>query len=253
MLGVFCDFVWLDDLEKGSIPFIPLEFARESRAVCQLYHSAISLYEQGTYVVSIDEKLGIQVICRDHVTRPMEPAGKQPLERREFNYERHGTLCLIANFMISNGKVIEPSIEPTRTEADFMAHIKKLVATAPTAEWIFIVDQLNTHKSASLVEFVAQQCSIEMDLGKKGQHGILESMETRKAFLSDSTHRIRFVYTPKHASWLNQVDIWFSMLKRSNFSSLEQLEERILKFIDFFNETMAKPFKWTYNGTPMQV
>ena len=236
----------------------PIQFELESGAICTIYRTAHELYEKGIYVVSIDEKPGIQAIARDHVTHAMEPAGKQPTERREYNYDRHGTLCLIANFMVATGKIIAPSIGPTRTEADFVAHIEKLIATEPEAGWVFVSDQLNTHKSESLVKLVAQHCSIDEDLGEKGVSGILKSMETRKTFLSNPEHRIRFIYTPKHASWLNQVEIWFSiltrrLLKRGNFKSLEHLEERILKFIDFFNETMAKPFKWTYKGTPMQV
>jgi transposase len=103
---------------------------------------------------------------------------------------------------------------------------------------------------------VAEQCQLGEDLGKKGVRGILQSMQTRKAFLSDPRHRIRFVYTPKHTSWLNQIEIWVSilvrrLLKRGSFCSLEHLRARILRFIDFFNQTMAKAFKWTYTGRPL--
>jgi hypothetical protein len=99
--------------------------------------------------------------------------------------------------------VLTPSIGATRTAEDFVQHIAQTVDTDPDAGWIFIVDQLNIHKSESLVRLVAQRCQMEIDLGIKEKSGILQSMSTRAAFLSDFTHRIRFVYIPKHTSWLN--------------------------------------------------
>jgi transposase len=163
---------------------------------------------------------------------------------------------LIANLEVATGQVITPSLGPTRTEKDLVAHVRQTIATAPNAEWIFIVDQLNTHQSQGLVRLVAEVCQIDDDLGVKGKSGILQSMKTRKAFLDDEDHRIRFVYTPKHTSWLNQIELWFSilvrkLLKRAGCSSVDDLRQRILKFIDYFNRTMAKPFKWTYDGRPL--
>lgn len=130
------------------------------------------------------------------------------------------------------------------------------VASDPLAKWILITDQLNTHQSESLVRWVAQQCGIDTDLGIKGEKGILRSMANRAEFLQDKSHRIRFVYTPKHSSWLNQVELWFSiivrrLLKRGNFTSIEDLRQQILSFITYFNLTSAKPFKWTYLGRPL--
>lgn len=179
-------------------------------------------------------------------------------ERIEFEYIRHGTQTLMANLEVALGEIIVPSIGPTRTEADFADHIQATVQTDPQAAWIFIVDQLNTHRSESLVRFVAQHCGIKDNLGVKGKSGILKSMKTRQAFLEDATHRVRFVYTPKHTSWLNQVEIWFSilvrrLLKRSSFSSVDQLRQRILDFIGYFNKVLAKPFKWTYKGRPLEA
>jgi len=231
----------------------PETFDAEVKKVCGLYVVAPTLHEQGIHVACTDEKTGIQALERQYPTRPMIP-GK--VELREFEYIRHGTLCLIPNFEVATGHIIAPSIGPTRTEKDFEAHIRQTIATDPDATWIFVSDQLNTHQSESLVRLVAEQCQIEDDLGVKGKSGILKSMKTRKAFLEDESHRIRFVYTPKHTSWLNQVEIWFSilvrkLLKRASFSSVEELRQRILDFIDYFNRTMAKPFKWTYTGRPL--
>jgi transposase len=213
----------------------------------------MELHQQGVHVVSTDEKTGIQALERAAPTLPMKPG---QVERREFEYERHGTQCLIANLEIATGQLIAPSIGQTRTEADFLAHIIQTVAIDPAAEWVFITDQLNTHQSESLVRWVAKQSGIKTDLGIKGEEGILKSMATRAEFLQDSSHRIRFVYTPKHTSWLNQIELWFSilvrrLLKRGNFTSLEDLKQQILSFISYFNQTMAKPFKWTYLGRPL--
>lgn len=221
--------------------------------MCDLYAEAPVLHAAGVHLVSSDEKTGIQALERLAPTRPMKPGW---VERREFEYIRHGTQCLIANFEIATGRVVTPTIGATRTEADFLAHVAQTVAEDPLGTWIFVLDQLNTHQSESLVRWVAQQCALQDDLGVKGKSGILASMTTRAAFLQDATHRIRFVYTPKHTSWLNQVEIWFSilvrrLLKRGSFTSTVELRQRILDFIEFFNRAKAKPFKWTYAGRPL--
>jgi transposase len=221
--------------------------------VCDLYERAGQLAEQGIHVVSTDEKTGIQALERLYPDVAMGPGRVQ---KREFEYSRHGTLCLMANLEIWCGWVIAPSIGPTRTEQDFKAHVEQTVNTDPLAGWVFIVDNLNTHQSEALVLYVAEACGIEEDLGKKEKSGVLKSQASRAAFLSDPCHRIRFVYTPKHSSWLNQIEIWFSvlvrkLLRRSSFSSLQDLSEKILRFIDYFNRTMAKPIDWLYSPRPL--
>jgi transposase len=231
----------------------PVAFEAEVKQVCDLYLSAFSLQQAGKRLVCTDEKTGIQALERKHPTRPMIP-GK--VELREYEYIRHDTLCLFSNLEVATGHILRPSVGPTRTEADFVAHIRQTLAADPQAEWIFIVDQLNIHQSEGLVQLVAELGQLEIDLGVKGQSGILQSMKTRKAFLENKSHRIRFVYTPVHTSWLNQVEIWFSilvrkLLKRASFTSTAELHQRLLNFIDYFNQTMAKPFKWTFTGRPL--
>ena len=223
--------------------------------VCDLYASALALHEAGVHLMSCDEKTGIQALERKYPDKPMQPGHTRLLEHE---YIRHGTQALIANLEVATGQCVAPSVGDTRKEGDFVAHIEQTVGLDPEGVWIFIVDQLNTHKSESLVRFVAVACGIESELGIKGKSGILHSQATRAAFLQDATHRIRFVYTPTHTSWLNQIEIWFSilvrrLLKRGSFSSVNELRERILAFIDYFNKTMAKPFKWTYAGRPLQA
>ena len=217
--------------------------------VTSLYEQAPLLLAANERVLSTDEMTGIQALERTPPTLPMGPGR---VERREFEYIRHGTQTLTANWDVAQGGVVAPTIAPTRTEADFVAHIQQTVETDPkTVRWHFVADNLNVHQSQSLVRFVADCSGLALDLGEKGKRGILKSIESRTTFLSDLTHKIVFHFTPKHASWMNQIEVWFSILvrkliKRGNFTSQQDLKEQLIRFIEYFNKTMAKPFKWTY-------
>jgi transposase len=240
---------WLNAKAKAEDP---VAFAAQVETICTVYAYAPMLEALGCHVVSTDEMTGIQALERAAPTKPMRPGCP---ERREHEYIRHGTLSLIANFNVATGAILAPSLGPTRTEADFAAHVARTIDTDPEAAWLFLTDQLNTHQSESLVRLVAERCGIAADLGVKGQAGILRSMATRAAFLADSAHRIQFLYTPTHTSWLNQIELWFSILvrrvlRRGTFASLDALRERILAFIAYFNQT-AHPFRWTYRGHPL--
>lgn len=231
----------------------PGEFVAQVEEISDLYRQAPALAAAGVHLLSCDEMTGIQALERAAPTLAMRPGQS---ERREFEYIRHGTLSLIANFAVATGQVVHPSLGPTRTEDDFVAHIRQTVSSDPQARWIFIVDQLNTHQSEGLVALVAELCGLQEELGRKGKRGIRASMASRAAWLTAAEQRIRFVYTPKHCSWLNQIDIWFSilvrrLLKRASFVSTDELQARIVEFIAYFNRTTAKAFRWTYTGRPL--
>jgi len=225
---------------------------KKIRDGCEVYARAPQRAKGGERTISMDELTGVQATERKLPDLPMQPGH---VLRREFEYIRHGTLSWFINFDVVTGHVIEPSCGPTRTEEDALAHLQRLIASDPTAtKWHVILDNLNIHQSESLVCWVAEREGIALKtLGVKGKSGILQSMESRAAFLHDSTHQVVVYYTPKHASWMNQVEIWLSilvrkLLKRGNFLSLDDLRSQILAFITYYNHTMAKPIKWTYTG-----
>lgn len=208
----------------------------------------------GAHIVSTDELTGLQALERKAPTKPTQPG---LVERREFEYERHGTLSAIVNFDVGTGEVTAASLGPTRTEEDFRAHIARTLGRDPDGVWVFVVDRLNIHQSVSLVDLVAEQCGLVEEVAEVRRRGGLKAMASRATWLSDASHRIQFVYTPTHTSWLNQIEMWFSILmrralKRASFPSLEALRERILAFIEYYNQT-AKPFRWTYKGRPLVI
>ena len=240
---------WLNTTEKD-----PARFEEQVKAVCDTYLAAPERARtHQTHTVSVDEMTGLQALERIAPSKSMI-AGKCQLI--EFEYERHGTLCLIGNFVVTTGELLRPTIGPTRTEADFASHIEQTVATDPEGSWVFVVDNLNIHCSESLVKLVAEVDEVSTDLGKKGRRGVLKSVASRQAFLSESSHRIRFVYLPKHSSWLNQIEVVFGVImrkviRRGSFTSVADLRTKLLNFIAYFNRVFAKPFRWTYTGRPL--
>ena len=225
--------------------------------ICNIYVSAEDLAKEGVRVYSTDEKMGVQAKEHKNPKQNMEPG--QP-ERIDPEYIRHGTTGLIASRNVATGEIVAPLIQPTRTEEDFARHIEDVFSQNPNDIHIFITDNLNTHMSETLVKLVARICGIEEStLGIKEKSGILKSMASRAEFLMDDTHKISFVYTPKHCSWLNQIECWFSILtrrllnKRSSFKTVEELEQKIRGFIDYYKQFLKKPFQWNFKGKLLKI
>lgn len=224
-------------------------FEAAASELCALYREAPASAGRGERVVSTDELTGVQALERLHPGRPMAPG---EVERREFEYVRHGTRAFILNRDVATGRVIAPTCGPRRTKADFVEHIRRTIATDPGAvRWHFAVDNPDIHKCEPLVRLAAELSGDGSDLGVMGKSGVLKSRASRAAYLGGPDHGVVFHYTPVHASWLNQIEIWLSILvrkviRRGSFTSVEDLKEKVLAFIEYYNRTMAKPFRWTY-------
>lgn len=240
---------WCNTTEKD-----PELFQMQVEAVCQTYLDAPELFHQcNTHTVCVDEMTGLQANERRAPTKLPKPG---QTAKEEHQYTRHGAVCVTGNWHVVRGQLLATTVSETRDNQDFAQHIEQTIARDPTAGWIFIVDNLNTHCGEPLVRLIADQLGIDQaTLGAPKKEGVLESMASRRAFLSDLTHRIRFVYLPKHSSWLNQIEIIFGIInrrvmRRGSFISKLDLIEKLQRFIDYFNATIARPMTWTYTGRP---
>ena len=219
--------------------------------ICQLIVETIKGVNPKRHLVSIDEKTGIQALSRKESFAPVSKGGHK---RREFEYKRNGTTCLIAAFDIGTGKLSHALLTPTRKEDDFAQFMNDTIQKYPKGdEIILMTDQLNTHLSESLVRLIADKIGFKDELGIKEKAGILKNQETRRTFLEDETHRIRILYTPKHCSWLNPIENWFAKLQRQalthgNFESIDILNKTICDYIEYYNRCLVKPLKWKFNG-----
>jgi hypothetical protein len=223
------------------------DFEAIAKEVCGLYLEAPTFYQQGRLLLCCDEKTGMQVLGRPFPTRLPEP-GKPA--KREFEYIRLGTRTMITTFVVATGEVVW-DLGPTRTNLDFRAHVLRVAKHFPAIKrFDWIVDNLNTHMSLELCEVVACLCGLPLDA--KG----LKTQEQRRAWLSNREHEHTFHYLPRHGSWLNQVEMWFSVLARQflrqgDFTSLEEFEGRLWGYMEYYNQEKAHPYRWTYTGEPL--
>jgi DDE superfamily endonuclease len=230
---------WLNSHDPG--------FDAKARDICALYVNALRFFQQGRLVICVDEKTGMQILQRKSPTQPVQP-GKPA--KREQEYIRHGVRVLIASFVVPTGQVLW-HLGPTRTSEDFAAHLTDVYRQLPAmARYDWVVDNLNTHWSLEVCRRVAAWCHLPF------APKLLERGVQRRAFLSDPTHQHVFHFTPKHGSWLNQVELWFSILarrflKRGDFCSPEDFTTRLIDYLDVYNTHHAHPYRWTYTGQPL--
>ena len=227
------------------------DFERLALDICRLYLKAPALYRQGELVLCTDEKTGIQALERKH---PGKPAGPGRIELREPEYVRHGTRCLLATFVVPTGEAFG-DVTARRTNQDYRTHLRHTVAWLerryPRAvKFHWVMDNLNTHWSLEVCRLFARLNGVKFDPTE------LKRGPARRQFLTDPEHRHVIHFTPKHGSWLNQVEMWFSVLarrviRRGNFTSKADLARKILTYIDYHNAFKAHPYAWTYAGKPM--
>jgi hypothetical protein len=227
------------------------DFEKLALNICRLYLKAPLLYQKGELIVCTDEKTGIQALERKH---PGKPTGPGLIELRESEYIRHGTRCLLATFVVPTGRVYG-DVTARRTNQDFRRHIRHSV------EWLeghygqavkfhWVMDNLNTHWSLKVCQLFAQLNGVPFEAKK------LKRGAQRREFLTDPSYKHVIHYTPKHGSWLNQVELFFSVLqrrliRRGNFLSKADLTRKILEYIDYYNAYKAHPYDWTYTGKPL--
>jgi hypothetical protein len=223
------------------------DFDRKAHEICRLYVQAPVLHQRGELVICCDEKTGMQILQRKHPTIAVQP-GKP--EKREHEYIRHGTRALIASFVVPTGKVVW-DLGETRTSVDFAAHLAHVAAQFPDQNrFHWVLDNLNTHWSLDVCALLARLNGLPF------HKGALRTGEQRRKFLTDPEHKHVFHFTPKHGSWLNQVELWFSTLarrwlKRGDFPSAEEFTTRLQAYMDDHNEHRAHPYRWTYTGQPL--
>ncbi len=233
------------------------QFQLQAAHICEIYLNAQAAFaQQGVRTISVDEMTSLAANERRAETKLVRPG---EIAKIECQYTRHGTLSLTGSWDVTVGQLIQTTIAKTRTDDDFATHVRQTIAQDPAAPWIIVADNLNTHSGEAVVRTVAELLAIDpATLGDKHRRrGVLGSMASRREFLSNPAHRIRFAYLPKHSSWLNQIEVIFGIIARrvirpGNFTSQQDLKDQLTDFVAYYNRTFAKPLNWTYTGRPTQ-
>lgn len=221
------------------------DFERKMLHIVDLYLKASTLYQKDEVILSVDEKTSIQALERKYPSKPQKSGRRELIEHE---YIRHGTRCLTAGFEVATGSVMGllTNNRPSEIFAEFIAWACEYYCGASKLH--IVLDNLNTHYHMDVCEVISEVCQVKPRS--------LEKVIDRKAFLCDPNKRVVFHFTPSHASWLNQIEIWFSTLSRKvinrgSFTSVEDLDDKIISFIKYYNKELAKPYKWTYTGKPL--
>jgi transposase len=227
------------------------DFETRMKDVTGLYVRAIALHKAGIPVFCVDEKTGMQALERE---TPDRPTRRGKVRRRDHRYKRRGTTCFIGVFEVGTGKVWGRFVanRDTATTAALIAEVcdAPSVKRAPAVH--FVMDQLSTHSTMAMCEVVASKSGVELD-PKKLKTGAL-----RKIFLLDPQKRVVVHFTPLRASWLDQIEVWFSILSRKvllaeSFNSIADLQAKVFAFVVYYNRWLARPFRWTYTGAPCRT
>jgi transposase len=227
-----------------------VDFKRQVKVICDLIMGACNKLTISDYhLISVDEKPGIQALQSKEIA-----IGVGKPCRRDIEYVRKGKTCLIAGTEVGTGKVVSHTFAKKNNEAEFVKFIRQTIERyGLMVKIVFLLDNLSTHSTVSLVEYIALQIGYTAPLGKNRRHGILRDQKSRRKFLTDSKHQIYFQFTPKHCSWLNPIENWFSILQRhalngGNFESVEDLKQKINAYIKYHNAVLFKPINWQFTG-----